>query len=58
MTYILIMSHNRYCESERLSFLREYYSSGMSKHASVKRHHLNGLAILNKWLIHHSDRGI
>lgn len=41
------MSHNRYSKSERLSLLREYYLSGMSKHTFVKKHHLSGLAILN-----------
>lgn len=47
---MLIMSHHGCSESGRLSLLREYYSSGMSKHAFVKRHHLSGLAILNRWL--------
>ena len=40
------MSHNQYYESECLSLLREYYSSGVRKHAFVKKYHLSGPAIL------------
>ena len=45
------MNRKHYNESERLALLREYYSSGLSKYAFIKKHNLSGSAILNKWNI-------
>lgn len=44
-----------YSETERLSLLREYYSSGMSKNSFVKKHGLCGSSILNKWIRKYSS---
>lgn len=44
------MNRKHYNESERLALLREYYSSGLSKYAFIKKHNLSGSAILNKWI--------
>ena len=41
------MNRKHYNESERLALLREYYSSGLSKYAFIKKHNLSGSAILN-----------
>lgn len=46
---------NHYSETERLSLLREYYSSGMSKNSFVKKHGLCGSSILNKWISKYSS---
>jgi transposase-like protein len=43
-------SQNRYSEDEKLSLLREYHQSGMSKNAFAKRHGLSCTRLLNKWL--------
>ena len=40
------MNRKHYNESERLALLREYYSSGLSKYAFIKKHNLSGSAIL------------
>ena len=39
----------RYGEEERLSILRDYYSSGMSLCACVKKYHLSGNSLLIRW---------
>lgn len=44
------MNRKHYNESDRLALLREYYSSGLSKYAFIKKHNLSGSAILNKWI--------
>lgn len=51
------MSKNQrhYSETERLSLLREYYSSVMSKNSFVKKHGLCGSSILNKWISKYSS---
>ena len=42
--------HKQYSEDERLSLLREYHHSGMSKTSFCKHHGLCGAALLNMWL--------
>lgn len=49
------MNRKHYNESDRLALLREYYSSGLSKYAFVKKHNLSGSAILNKWIKKYSS---
>ena len=41
--------HHRYSEEERLSILRDYYSSGMSMYACAKKYHLSTYTLLRKW---------
>ena len=41
--------HHRYSEEERLSILRDYYSSGMSMYACVQKYHLSTDPLLIKW---------
>lgn len=43
-------SYARYSEEFRLSVLRDYYSSGMSKRACSKKYHLSSPMLLLKWL--------
>ena len=45
------MSNKRhfYSEEERLSILRDYYSSGMSMYACVKKYHMSTNSILIRW---------
>ena len=43
-------SQKHYSESERLSLLREYHHSGMSKTSFCKSRGLCGIVLLNKWL--------
>ena len=43
-------SQKYYSEDEKLSFLREYHLSGMSKSSFCRAHGLCGNALLNKWL--------
>ena len=43
-------SQKRYSESERLSLLRDYHQSGMSKTSFCKSRGLCGIVLLNKWL--------
>ena len=45
----------KYSEEERLSILREYYYSGMSKHACVRKYGLSGLSLLCQWLERYSS---
>lgn len=40
----------RYTESEKLSVLRDYYSSGKSKSFIAKKYSLCGTALLNRWI--------
>ena len=40
---------HRYSEEERLSILRDYYSSGMSMYACVKKYHLSTNSLLIRW---------
>ena len=42
--------HHVYSEEERLSILRDYYHSGMSKGACVRKYGLCGSSLLLKWL--------
>ena len=41
--------HHFYSEEERLSILRDYYSSGMSMYACTQKYHLSTSALLFKW---------
>ena len=41
--------HHFYSDEERLSILRDYYSSGMSMYACVKKYHLSANSLLIKW---------
>ena len=43
-------SQKRYSEDEKLSLLREYHQSGMSKTSFCKSRGLCGIVLLNKWL--------
>ena len=43
-------SQKHYSESERLSLLRDYHQSGMSKTSFCKSRGLCGIVLLNKWL--------
>jgi len=43
-------SKKRYSESEKLSLLRDYHQSGMSKTSFCKSRGLCGIVLLNKWL--------
>jgi transposase-like protein len=43
-------SQKHYSESEKLSLLREYHQSGMSKTLFCKSRGLCGIVLLNKWL--------
>jgi transposase-like protein len=43
-------SQKHYSESEKLSLLREYHQSGMSKTSFCKSRGLCGIVLLNKWL--------
>ena len=45
----MIKKHRRYSEEDRLSILRDYYSSGMSMYACVKKYHLSCHALLIRW---------
>ena len=42
--------HKNYSEEEKLSLLREYHQSGLSKRSFALSHDLCGTALLNKWL--------
>lgn len=39
-----------YSEDFKLSVIRDYYSSGMSKHACTKKYHLSSPTMLLSWL--------
>ena len=43
------MNRKHYNESERLALLREYYSSGLSKYAFIKKHNLSGNSVQNNF---------
>ena len=47
---IMSKSQKRYSESEKLSLLREYHQSGLSKTSFCKSRGLCGIVLLNKWL--------
>ena len=40
---------HHYSEEERLSILRDYYSSGMSMYACVQKYHMSTNTILIRW---------
>ena len=40
---------HHYSEEERLSILRDYYSSGMSMYACVQKYHISTNSILIRW---------
>ena len=42
--------HHFYSDEERLSILRDYYSSGMSMSACAKKYHLSTNSLLFKWI--------
>lgn len=42
--------HSRFSEEDRISLLRAYYQSGLSKHSFCKLHSLSGLRLLNYWI--------
>ena len=42
--------HQRYSEEERLSILRDYFTSGMGKRACCRKYDLSCLAVLCKWI--------
>ena len=42
--------YKKYSEEEKLSLLREYHQSGMSKRLFAKQHGLCGVVLLNQWL--------
>ena len=42
-----------YSEEFKLSVLREYYASGMSKRQCIRQFGLSGIAVLNNWLAHY-----
>lgn len=44
----------KYSEEERLSILRDYHDSGMSKGACVRKYGLCGHSLLSQWLKHYS----
>ena len=43
--------NKRYSEEFKLSVIRDYYSSGMSKKACVRKYHLCGDGLLRSWLL-------
>ena len=45
----MIKTRKQYSEEERLSILRDYYSSGMSMYACAKKYHLSTYTLLRKW---------
>ena len=42
--------YEHYSEEFKLSVIRDYYSSGMSKYACVRKYHLSGSSVLLDWL--------
>ena len=42
--------YEHYSEAFKLSVIRDYYSSGMSKYACVRKYHLSGSSVLLDWL--------
>ena len=42
--------HQRYSEEERLSILRDYFTSGMGKRACCRKYDLSCMAVLCKWI--------
>ena len=42
--------HPRYSEEERLSILRDYFTSGIGKRACCRKYDLSCLAVLCKWI--------
>ncbi|MBQ2013279.1 MAG: transposase [Bacteroidaceae bacterium] len=42
--------HQRYSEEERLSILRDYFTSGIGKRACCRKYDLSCLAVLCKWI--------
>ena len=43
-------TYERYSEEFKLSVIRDYYSSGMSKYACVRKYHLSSSRLLISWL--------
>ena len=43
-------SPQKISEEFKLSVIRDYYSSGMSQYACVRKYHLNSLSLLPSWL--------
>lgn len=42
--------YEHYSEEFKFSVIRDYYSSGMSKYACVRKYHLSGSSVLLDWL--------
>ena len=42
--------HKKYSEEEKLSLLRDYHQSGLSKRSFAQSRDLCGTSLLNKWL--------
>lgn len=47
--------YERYSEEFKLSVIRDYYSSGMSKYACMKKYRLSSDVLLNSWLRHYGE---
>lgn len=47
--------HSRFSEEDRISLLRAYYQSGLSKHSFCRLHSLSGLRLLNYWIEKYGD---
>ena len=43
-------NYRKYSEEERLTLLREYHESGMSKGAFCRHHEISSPSVLNLWL--------
>lgn len=47
--------YKSYSREDKLSLLREYYQSGLSKHQFCKSHGISAIKMLNNWLQKFSD---
>ena len=45
----MIKKRHLYSEEERLSILRDYYSSGMSMYACVQKYQLSSISLIIRW---------
>ena len=48
--------HSRFSEEDRISLLRAYYQSGLSKHSFCRLYSLSGLRLLNYWIEKYGDK--
>ena len=53
-----VMSQKRrlFSDEFKLSVVRDYYTSGMSKNSCVHKYSLNGIGMLNRWLSHYESQ--